>query len=279
MTIVLGILRVMGILLLILLALAVIALLLPAGLRIQWRHGGELEAFLTVGPVRRRLFPLPQEAHRPAEGAGKAAPLHKERAAGGSPAGQPASAPRSGSCPRPTAAPSRAAGPGAAPAPKSRTTQRGGNGSSRPRADAAPSVPSMGDIDEMMDRLLDDPMHYVHILRRWGQGPGKFLLDRLRVRHVCIVGTVVGDNAAQTAILYGTIIAACNTAWSVLKDFLDVEADELRLEPDFTNEKAGLRCFACQITAKMYIIVATILLTVRRAANHRAAGKHKPTGR
>lgn len=96
-------------------------------------------------------------------------------------------------------------------------------------------------------------------------------LARLRVRHLRIVWTVTEQDAAATAVTYGALMAACNTAWAILRDHVDAKADELRLEPDFTGERAAERCFACQITARMYIIVATALLTMQAAAKRRAA--------
>ena len=54
-------LRVLGVVLLAVLALAAVAMLLPAGLDIRWRRGGPLEVWLTAGPLRRKFFPFPEE--------------------------------------------------------------------------------------------------------------------------------------------------------------------------------------------------------------------------
>ena len=123
----------------------------------------------------------------------------------------------------------------------------------------------------MLGKLMSDPMRHVRRGQQWAKGPGRFLLARLRVRHLRIVWTVTEQDAAATAVTYGALMAACNTAWAILRDHVDAKADELRLEPDFTGERAAERCFACQITARMYIIVATALLTMQAAAKRRAA--------
>ena len=140
---------------------------------------------------------------------------------------------------------------------------------------AAPAKPAASSPEEefeaMLGKLMSDPMRHVRRGQQWAKGPGRFLLARLRVRHLRIVWTVTEQDAAATAVTYGALMAACNTAWAILRDHVDAKADELRLEPDFTGERAAERCFACQITARMYIIVATALLTMQAAAKRRAA--------
>ena len=217
-------LRVLGVVLLAVLALAAVAMLLLAGLDIRWRRGGPLEVWLTAGPLRRKFFPFPEPA---------------EKSGGGPP-------------------------PEVPPAPEP------------PQAEtAAPAKPAAASPEEefeaMLGKLMSDPMRHVRRGQQWAKGPGRFLLARLRVRHLRIVWTVTEQDAAATAVTYGALMAACNTAWAILRDHVDAKADELRLEPDFTGERAAERCFACQITARMYIIVATALLTMQAAAKRRAA--------
>ena len=123
----------------------------------------------------------------------------------------------------------------------------------------------------MYENIMGNPTKYICVLTNWAKGPGKLLLSRIKVRKVRIVWTVTADDAAATAIAYGVLAGACNTAWAVLEDLVDVKAEELRLEPDFTGERRKERCFSCQITARMYIIVVTALLTMQAAAKRRAA--------
>lgn len=232
-------LRVLGVVLLAVLALAAVAMLLPAGLDIRWRRGGPLEVWLTAGPLRRKFFPFPAETPPGGKKNAPKAPAPAEKSGGGPP-------------------------PEVPPAPEP------------PQAEtAAPAKPAASSPEEefeaMLGKLMSDPMRHVRRGQQWAKGPGRFLLARLRVRHLRIVWTVTEQDAAATAVTYGALMAACNTAWAILRDHVDAKADELRLEPDFTGERAAERCFACQITARMYIIVATALLTMQAAAKRRAA--------
>ena len=243
-------LRVLGVVLLAVLALAAVAMLLPAGLDIRWRRGGPLEVWLTAGPLRRKFFPFPEETP---PGGKKGAAKMPDAAPSAAPKA-PAPAEKSGGGPPPEVPP--------APEPPQAET-------------AAPAKPAAASPEEefeaMLGKLMSDPMRHVRRGQQWAKGPGRFLLARLRVRHLRIVWTVTEQDAAATAVTYGALMAACNTAWAILRDHVDAKADELRLEPDFTGERAAERCFACQITARMYIIVATALLTMQAAAKRRAA--------
>ena len=250
-------LRVLGV---VLLALAAVAMLLPAGLDIRWRRGGPLEVWLTAGPLRRKFFPFPEETP---PGGKKGAAKMPDAAPPAAPKA-PAPAEKSGGGPPPEVPP--------APEPPQAET-------------AAPAKPAASSPEEefeaMLGKLMSDPMRHVRRGQQWAKGPGRFLLARLRVRHLRIVWTVTEQDAAATAVTYGALMAACNTAWAILRDHVDAKADELRLEPDFTGERAAERCFACQITARMYIIVVTALLTMQAAAKRRAARARRrdPGGR
>ena len=251
MTVVFLILRIIGILLLVLLALLVVVLVLPAGVEVRWRQGSEWKFWLTVGPYRHR-FSLPQlpditqpakpeppkrepAAHSGGRKAAAADSVHRKAEQKKEPAETPPASPKKL---QPVPAENKAADP-------------------------------QSEIDQLYEKIMSDPVHYVKLFQHWARQTGGFLLRHLRVRKVQIVWTVTGENAATTAIEYGAVMAACNTAWSILKDFVDIRADNLRIDPDFTGEAAEKRCFACQITARMYIIVTSIYLTVRAAAGHR----------
>lgn len=224
-----------------LLALAVLALciflLLPAGILASWK-AQKAEIWLSIGPLKRRFYPpreredeekTPQPSAKRTERKQAARPLEDEPAA------------------EQTAPP-------------------------EPREDTQKSPhrePHPDEVDRLYDNLMDNPMKYVRMLTHWAKGPGKLLLDHLKVKKVRIVWTVTGEDAAQTAIAYGALAAACNTAWAAVEDLVDIQAEELRLEPDFTGERRKERCFSCQITARMYIIMASVILTVWRRAKRR----------
>lgn len=266
MTILLWVLRGIGILLLAALVLLAAALLLPAGIEVQWRQGRELEVWLTVGPFRRRFFP--PRAERP-ETAGR--PQALRGAADDRPSQPTAVRPeRAGSDSAPPAGPGTSEkrapdGVGAAPRP--------GAGAEKPASGGSGVQQPYDEVDAMYERLMGDPVRYAKMASRWAKGPGGILLRRLRVRHVRVVWTVTGPDAAATAVTYGALIAACNTAWAILQDLVDIRAEELRIEPDFTGERTAERCFACQITARMVIILVSVFLTVSANAKRRSGGK------
>lgn len=245
------ILRGIGILILAAVLLLVVVLLLPAGLDIRWQHGGELEVWLKAGPLRRRFFPLPEREASPPKKA------EEPSAASHSGANEPA---------------------GAAHAPNAAASDQGAAPSSRGEAAGQDARPPQDEMEALYDRLTSDPVRYARLARRWARGPGSLLIRHLKFRHIRIVCTVTEDNAAQTAITYGALMAGCNTAWAILQDFADLKADELRIEADFTGERRSERCFACQITARMVIIMASILLTVwagvRRPRHGRRRAAH-----
>ena len=246
------ILRILGIVLLVLLALAVIVLMLPAGLKIRWQHGGELEIWLTAGPVRRRFLPPREEEDNSSDKEGNSADASRKW-------GTPSSAAGAG------------AGSGKKPEDASGSESASAAGE-KPSSEGKDSGQE-DEIDRFYRKLMSDPVGYARKIRRWATGPGRYLLDRLKVRHVRIVWTVTESNAAATAVTYGALMAACNTAWAIFLDHVDAQADELQIVPDFTGERTGERCFACQITAKLYIIIAAILLTFRANLRRRAAAQ------
>lgn len=248
MNVVLLVLKIVGILILAALLIVCVVLLLPAGIRVSWQNS-KAGIWLSIGPLRRRLYP-PRKAKENPEGE-----KSKQEKTQESPTAKAEEAEASAQKKNEQAEPPQA-GAG-----------EQGNAHKEPPPD---------EVDRLYENMMGNPMKYVRLLSHWAKGPGKLLLAHLKVRRVKIVWTVTADDAAATAIAYGALVSACNTAWAILEDLVDVRADELRLEPDFTGERAGERCFSCQITARMYIIVASVILTVwRRTARWSASEKKK----
>lgn len=89
-------------------------------------------------------------------------------------------------------------------------------------------------------------------------------LNRIRVRHLNIFWTVTGADAADTAITYGRRIAACNMALAAARDHIHIQADRLRLEPDFTGKQKEKRCISCQILCRTYIMLIVLKALLQR---------------
>lgn len=236
MNIVILILQILGGIFLLAVVLTVVVLLLPAGIQASWQNG-KAEIWFSAGPLRRRFYP-PRNQEQPQK---KTGPTEVKATSG-----QPD-----------------------APAQKQESAADPAGKGSGPSAPPSVQEPPPDEVDRLYDSIMGDPLKYVRRLGRWGKGPGKILLEHLKVRRVRIVWTVTAGDAAATAIAYGALAGACNTAWAVLEDLVDVRAEELRLEADFTGERKKERCFSCQITARMYIIVASVILTVMRNAGRR----------
>ena len=248
MSAVLLVLKIVGILILAALLIVCVVLLLPAGIRVSWQNA-KAEIWLSIGPLRRRFYPPRTAKQEPEEEKPKQEKTQRSQ----------------------TTEPAETETPAQKDAEQPATAQTGAG-----EPENAHKEPPPDEVDRLYENMMGNPMKYIRLLSHWAKGPGKLLLAHLKVRRVKIVWTVTADDAAATAIAYGALAAACNTAWAILEDLVDVRADELRLEPDFTGERAGERCFSCQITARMYIIVASVILTVwRRAVRRSASGKKK----
>ena len=235
------VLQILGVILLLAIVLVAAFLMLPAGIQASWQNGAA-EIWFSAGPLRRRFYP-----------------------------------PRSQARTEKKAEPTGSKGPSRQPAPPARKPEAAAEpGEDMPGKESASSAQPSGaeqptdEVDRLYDSIMDDPLKYVRRLRRWARGPGKILLEHLKVRKVRIVWMVTAGDAAATAIAYGALAGACNTAWAILEDLVDIRADELRLEADFTGERKKERCFSCQITARMYIIVTSVILTVMRNAGRRS---------
>jgi hypothetical protein len=141
---------------------------------------------------------------------------------------------------------------------------RPGKKQQKPAKTPPPAEPSEPAQNKWLTRLKgafrDQPLEKLrHLLDHAGRG-ARLLLRGLHFRHICIVWPVTEEEASQTAITYGVVLAAANTLWMAADDCLKLQADELRIFPDFTGEQAKKRKIACQITAQLYIILATGVL-------------------
>ena len=136
-----------------------------------------------------------------------------------------------------------------------------------------PQIPAgaIGRVERVLTLLEDDPQALLHCAWEHMRWLDRHSFFKVRVRHLNVFWTVTCEDASRTAIAYGAALSALNTALAAAQQMLHLQSDRLCLEPDFTGERAAERCFACQITARMYIIVATALLTMQAAAKRRAA--------
>ena len=226
--------RIAAVLLGVVALLAAVLLLLPVGLDIRWDHKNDLAVKFCAGPLRFPVYPRPQKKAAKAKAKPKAKTKPERKAASPEPGPPPAPPAQNkdeaagASAPQPGAAQQ-----GPAPAPAAQPDAGGLLGAARTLAAAL-----------------------------WPRRQA--FLNRIRVRHLNIFWTVTGADAADTAITYGRRIAACNMALAAARDHIHIQADRLRLEPDFTGKQKEKRCISCQILCRTYIMLIVLKALLQR---------------
>lgn len=253
MTILLVILKILGAVLLILLLLLLAALLLPLGLDIRYT-AGKWQVQARYALLHFALYPpksAPQQAASPAREAPKENPPAAEKpnpppAAKAEPA-QHIPPPQKADKPQPTPPAAKAQ---AKPEPK-------------PQAGGLPFGIGAR-LDVALALLQRDPAAFVRCafghLGWLGRGAAK----SLRLEHVTVFWTVTGQDAAATAVTYGALLAALNTAWALLQQSVRVQADRLWLEPDFTGQQKADRCISLQVRSCAAVLLWLALRFARR---------------
>ena len=84
---------------------------------------------------------------------------------------------------------------------------------------------------------------------------GRFLARHIKVQHLTVFWTVTGEDAAQTAELYGAAMAAANNLLAFLQQVVFLQCDHLQLEPDFTGQRRGER----QISGRLHTLPFLLL--------------------
>ncbi len=207
-----AVLKVLGWLLLILLAVLLLLLCIPVRLTAEYR-AGQLRAAAGYGPLRFTLYPPPPKAKK----------TKKTKKAGRTP-------------PKPAPA---------APAAPQAGTQRAQNAR----------------VQSMLAAFRAQPLAMLEALLAHVSFAGSRLLRGVHVRHLRVYWTVNAEqDAAATAVLYGAQIAALNNLLARARQVMDIEADLLRLEPDFTGELAPGR----GISGEVFLRPGTAVLLVPR---------------
>lgn len=233
-TVLLTVLKFVGWLLLFLLALLVVLLILPVELRFAYQSG---KPSLTAwyGPLHFTLWPRPATKdtapQRPV--APQAAPIAQPSAEQALPKAQPVTAAAPASTAAPVAQSSQASA-AAAPAPAAEST------SEQPKSGGLPFHISER-IETALNLLAHDPAAFARCMFGHLRWVGRFLARHIKVQHLTVFWTVTGEDAAQTAELYGAAMAAANNLLAFLQQIICLQCDHLQLEPDFTGQRRGER--------------------------------------
>ena len=236
-TVLLAVLKFVGWLLLFLLALLVVLLILPVELRFAYQVG---KPSLTAwyGPLHFTLWP---------RAAAKDTAAQHPAAPQPAPAAQPSAEPAlSKTQPAPAAAPAGAAAPTPAPA-----TEFTGE---HPKSSALPFHISER-IETALNLLAHDPAAFVRCMFGHLRWVGRFLARHIKVQHLTVFWTVTGEDAAQTAGLYGAAMAAANNLLAFLQQVVCLQCDHLQLEPDFTGQRRGERHIFGRLHTHLFLLL------------------------
>lgn len=257
--VVLTVLKILGIVLAVILVLVAVVLVLPVGLSLRY-EGKTLELRLRAGPVRILLYPRPsQSAAQARQGAApEAAP-----AGPGRDSPKPA-APR---CARAGESAAQAAGPAvpkaSVAAPAGQPEKKAGEKSpDKKKAPARPEKP--GVVERVLGAFRSNPVEFLSHLFSLVMAAGGWLLHGVRITRLRVLWTVTREDASDTAITYGRAVAALNTALAVARDHMKIESEELRLEPDFTGERAAQRRISFELFTRPVIVLVIGVRLLRR---------------
>ena len=84
---------------------------------------------------------------------------------------------------------------------------------------------------------------------------GRFLARHIKVQHLTVFWTVTGEDAAQTAELYGAAIAAANNLLAFLQQVVCLQCDHLQLEPDFAGQRRGERHISGRLHTRPFLLL------------------------
>ena len=293
--VVLMVLKIIGMILLALLLILLLALLLPAVIHFRWSHIGGLRLQLCYGPLHFTLYP------RKADEEEKKAEPKAETKQGNTPKTEPTSA----APPKPTPPPAKAelpaqptmekqtepteAKPAKAPEepqkeepappaekeqgkPKAKSapaSQPGAAAAHAPAAETPAAEPQPEEDTGLVDRIKAavraDPVGYVRHLfsvLRASVGP---LLRGFRVSKLNVIWTITGETAAETAILYGQTLTTLNTILAIAQDHIKIQADQLRLEADYTGSAKQQRVVSLKLLLCPLLALVTVVRFVWRA--------------
>ena len=120
-------------------------------------------------------------------------------------------------------------------------------------------------MDRIKAAVRADPVGYVRHLfsvLRASVGP---LLRGFRVSKLNVIWTITGETAAETAILYGQTLTTLNTILAIAQDHIKIQADQLRLEADYTGSAKQQRVVSFKLLLCPLLALVTVVCFVWRA--------------
>ena len=255
-TVLLAVLKFVGWLLLFLLALLVVLLILPVELRFAYLPG---EPILTAwyGPLHFRLWPRPSAGSASATQSPQS--TAQQSTSGSAAPAQPAlpmaaaaaesSTKQTSTLPVQTSTP---AGSLSGPAPAVEPAKEQGNSGGLP-------FHISERIEAAIDLLAHDPTAFARCMFGHLRWVGRFLARHIKVQHLTVFWTVTGEDAAQTAALYGTAMTAANNLLAFLQQVIRLQCDHLQLEPDFTGQRMAERRISGRLHTHPFLLLWLLL--------------------
>lgn len=253
------ILKGIGWILLVLLALLIAALLVPVTAELCYEQG-KFSAALRVLAVRVRLYPRPEKPEKPKKQKkprkpkqGKPGPVQpeptqaEEKPAEEKPAEPAASSVQAEQKTEPVEKE-------AAPQPAARQT---GKATARPPQQKADKTPPKQAAPKKPEKTLQETVDWALTWVRTGGQILRRLLEGFKIHHIRIYLPVHRGDAASTALAVGAVHAGLGASFGMLQNFLDLRMEQLVIEPDYTGEHQGREHFSCKITSHLIIMVIT----------------------
>lgn len=249
------ILKGIGWLLLVILALLIAALLVPVTAELCYEQG-KFTAALRVLAVRVKLYPRPEKPAKPKK---KKKPRKRKK-------GKPAVAQSQPAQTVMKETEKKTAEPAAPPAQKAQT-EGPESKKAAPQPAARPPQKKAGKAQPQPEKTLQETVDWVLSWVRTGGQILRRLLEGFKIHHIQIYLPVHRATAASTALAVGAVHAGLGASFGMLQNFLDLRMEQLVIEPDYTGAHQGQEHFSCKITSHLIIMVITgvwALLRLRR---------------
>ncbi len=122
-----------------------------------------------------------------------------------------------------------------------------------------------GLVDRIKAAVKADPVGYVrHLFSVLHASVGP-LLRGFRVSKLNVFWTITGETAAETAILYGQALTTLNTILAIAQDHIKIQADQLRLEADYTGSAKQQRVVSFKLLLCPLLALVTVVCFAWRA--------------
>ena len=253
------ILKGIGWILLVLLALLIAALLVPVTTELCYEQG-KFTAALRVLAVRVRLYPRPEKPERPQK---RKKPRKPKQEKTGPVQPKPTQEKLAAPVEKPVepAASSVQAEQKTEPAQKERTPQpaarQTGKAATQPPQRKEDKTPPKQEAPKKPEKTLQETVDWVLAWVRTGGQILRRLLEGFKIHHIRIYLPMQRENAASTALAVGAVHAGLGASFGMLQNFLDLRMEQLVIEPDYTGEHQGQEHFSCKITSHLIIMVIT----------------------